>query len=838
WAPVDGADGYHAVTWPGGATCTAAGQEETTCTVTGLPGGVAVQAWVVSTTSDGTISSAAGPSDAVRPLSAPQAPESLEVEVDRRGSDVDEEVFATVRWEPPAGDGGLSITGYEVELTQDDGGAVSGSEAGCTDVSGDTTTCELTDLTEDADYRVTVAATNDRGTGPTAEVAFTAGTPPLAPTAPAATDLRTGGEIEVSWTASTTDTVTGHRARARPVPVEDGEVRTCEAEKGTDECSIDGLVNGAEYDIEVVALNAAGSSPAADEEERITPTGPPGPPTDVFAEPGDAQATVRWTAPDDDGGVDLTAYEVQIVDDDTSNPGCTADAPDTSCTVTGLTNGALYSFTVTATNDDGEDRTSPASDPSAAVTPATTPDAPTDVTATPLDDGSSVEVTWTAPADDGGSPLIEMEAKAVPTEGGVDRTCSADPEDEGCTITGLPSDTEVEVTVRASNDLGPGAPSTAETVITAADPDSDEGDDTGGEGGSSGGSSGGVAPAPTEPEESSDSDAPEPVSFNGSLPSLRGGLSSLLVDDRSRPATTSTTITAVQLSGVGTTTQIATAAATGVPAPVRDGLLTLPPGGTVTIRSTGLAAGTPAALWLFSEPRLLGTGTVGPDGEVEIEASLPGQVERGGHTLQLVGTTAGGEVTGVSVGVEVGDLDPRFSDVALGTTHWLAIERLAEQGVALGGTDGRYRPSAAVNRGQMAAFLDRLLGLPDPGEGTSTRTVPLSDVAGSEHEASIRRLVAAGIASGFTDGTYRPGEPVRRGQMATFLANAAGLGPVTSGAATDVAGNTHEQAIHAVMTAGIASGFSDGTYRPERAVTRAQMATLLVGLDDTLTTAR
>ncbi len=78
---------------------------------------------------------------------------------------------------------------------------------------------------------------------------------------------------------------------------------------------------------------------------------------------GDGQVVVSWTAPVANGGSAITSYAV------TAAPGgatCTATAPAVTCTVTGLTNGTAYTFTVTATNALG---TSPASAASAAVTP-------------------------------------------------------------------------------------------------------------------------------------------------------------------------------------------------------------------------------------------------------------------------------------------------------------------------------------------------------------------------------------------------------------------------------------------------------------------------------------
>jgi len=103
------------------------------------------------------------------------------------------------------------------------------------------------------------------------------------------------------------------------------------------------------------------------------PTGPgatvPDSPTSVSAVAGNTQATVSFTAPVNDGGSAITGYTV------TSDPdGITASGSSSPIIVTGLTNGTSYTFTVVATNSIGN---SASSDPSSAVTPSTTPSAPT-----------------------------------------------------------------------------------------------------------------------------------------------------------------------------------------------------------------------------------------------------------------------------------------------------------------------------------------------------------------------------------------------------------------------------------------------------------------------------
>jgi len=87
----------------------------------------------------------------------------------------------------------------------------------------------------------------------------------------------------------------------------------------------------------------------------------PGAPTSVTATAGNAQASVAFTAPASNGGSTITSYTV------TSSPGgITASGASSPITVTGLTNGTAYTFTVAATNTQGTGASSAASN---SVTP-------------------------------------------------------------------------------------------------------------------------------------------------------------------------------------------------------------------------------------------------------------------------------------------------------------------------------------------------------------------------------------------------------------------------------------------------------------------------------------
>ena len=210
---------------------------------------------------------------------------------------------------------------------------------------------------------------------------------PGAPTAAAA--VAGDGQATVSWTAPTSDggsAITSYTATASPGGA------TCTAAAPATSCTVTGLDNGTSYTFSVTATNAAGPSSASLASGAVTPTGPPGAPTGATAIAGNGQATVSWTAPASDGGSAITSYTA------TASPGgatCTAAAPATSCTVTGLANGTGYTFSVTATTGLG---TSSASSMSAAVTPtAPTPPAPTPTPASAA--ATSMPAPAAAPAD-------------------------------------------------------------------------------------------------------------------------------------------------------------------------------------------------------------------------------------------------------------------------------------------------------------------------------------------------------------------------------------------------------------------------------------------------------
>ena len=128
----------------------------------------------------------------------------------------------------------------------------------------------------------------------------------------------------------------------------------------------------------------------------------PATPTIASVSAGNAQATVSWNAPSHDGGSALLDYKV------TAHPGgatCVSnDAVETSCIVTGLTNGIEYRFSVQARNAIG---LSNDSENSPAVTPATTADAVTGLTLTSTN--KKLTANWIKPVQLGGGAFVRYE---------------------------------------------------------------------------------------------------------------------------------------------------------------------------------------------------------------------------------------------------------------------------------------------------------------------------------------------------------------------------------------------------------------------------------------------
>ena len=213
------------------------------------------------------------------------------------------------------------------------------------------------------------------------------------------------GSATVTWLAPLDDggaAVTGYEVRV--VDAGTGtQVGVRPAAAGDTSLVVDGLTNGTAYQLQVRALNRAGAGAYSALSDSVTPATVPGAPNIGDASAGDGSATVRWTAPGDNGGSAVTGYEVRVVDATSGAPvGALRPAgrDATSLVVNGLTNGGRYRFQVRALNEVGAGQLSSLS---AIVRPSGSPGRPLIGTASA--NGLRATVRWHAPSSEGGARI-------------------------------------------------------------------------------------------------------------------------------------------------------------------------------------------------------------------------------------------------------------------------------------------------------------------------------------------------------------------------------------------------------------------------------------------------
>ncbi|NDI85202.1 fibronectin type III domain-containing protein [Undibacterium crateris] len=244
---------------------------------------------------------------------------------------------ASVSFTAPASTGGSAITSYTVTVV----------ETGATFVAA-SSPISVTGLTNGTAYTFTVKATNVAGTG-TASAASTAVTPKTAQTI---TFNNPGTQ-----NFGTTPTLSASASSFYPVTFTSATTGVCTVSGSTLTFVTAGTCT--------INANQAGNSvfaAATQVQQSFTVNAVvPGAPAAPTATAGSTTASVSFSAPASNGGAAITGYTVTVVE-----TGATFVGASSPISVTGLTNGTAYTFTVKATNSAG---TGTASTASTAVTP-------------------------------------------------------------------------------------------------------------------------------------------------------------------------------------------------------------------------------------------------------------------------------------------------------------------------------------------------------------------------------------------------------------------------------------------------------------------------------------
>ncbi|MEV4181328.1 fibronectin type III domain-containing protein [Streptosporangium canum] len=189
---------------------------------------------------------------------------------------------------------------------------------------------------------------------------------PGAPTAPTAVAGVTSATV--SWTApaSNSGTITGYIV----TPYRNGVAQTpVTFNASATSRTLTGLTADVPYTFTVAAVNAIGTGSASPASNPVVPYNVPGRPVITAATAGTSAATLTWTAPSSNGSA-VTGYVVTPYINGVAQPTQTFTSTATTQTVTGLTPGTAYTFTVTAVNAAGPGQPS---EPSTTATPNSPP---------------------------------------------------------------------------------------------------------------------------------------------------------------------------------------------------------------------------------------------------------------------------------------------------------------------------------------------------------------------------------------------------------------------------------------------------------------------------------
>ncbi len=384
-------------------------------------------------------------------------------------------------WQAPASNGGATITRYRVFRSTNGSGSALVTSGGCANL-GVIFACTDTGLNNGQAYTYFVSADNSVGTGAPSNQVTSTPVGPTVPGSPQNLQASAGnGQNFLGWQAPASNggaTITRYRVFRSTNGSGSALITTggCANLGVIFACTDTGLNNGQAYTYFVSADNSVGTG-APSNQVNATPVGAtvPSAPLNLQASAGNAQNFLGWQPPASNGGATITSYRVfrgttssnQTV---ITTGGCANLGVIQSCTDTGLTNGQIYYYTVSAVNSVGTG--APSNQVNATPVGATVPSAPQNL-ATQSGNGQ-IFLGWQAPASNGGAPIIGYRVfrgttssnQMVVTSGGCANLSAV----LACTDTGLTNGQIYYYFVSAYNSVNQGPPSNIVSATPAAPP--------------------------------------------------------------------------------------------------------------------------------------------------------------------------------------------------------------------------------------------------------------------------------------------------------------------------------------------------------------------------------
>jgi|GEM_PF-3986742 len=779
---------------------------------------------------------------------------------------------ATVAGEVTA-NGGATVTvrgivySTEANPTLTDGTAVPASAAG-----NGTYSVELTDLAPGTTYYARAYATNSAGTGYGADVTFT--TEAIAPTVTSgqaseitATTAEIAGEVTADGGAAVTVRGVVYSTQANPTTATGTVVPASAAGSGAYSVELTGLVPGTTYYARAYATNTVGTSYGADIEfmaNSVAPTVASGSSSGVTA--SSATVTGEVTA---NGGATVTVsgivYSTEAnptLADGTAVPASAAGNGTYSVELTGLAPGTTYYARAYATNSAGTGYGADVSFTTEAIAPTVTSGQASGITTT------KAEVSGNVTADGGAAVTVRgivYSLTANPTlgNGTAVQAAAAGNGAFSVELTGLTPGKTYYARAYATNSEGTSYGSDIEfkTTVPASPPTMNQRT---------------LAWKTTDPRTGSTSNN-APTELIGSNVTLKGvvlstsggslGLPELVITktDRIELLSTMSGTYRLQLYVIAPDgTKL-----TGPEAKLifgQDGIVTIESGliqpyGTVKDAVTGKPIdGVRITLyWADTERNRAEGRTAGQQvslpaltGMLTANANPQSSLEDGRYGW-LVYPTGDYYLIAEKSGYERYDSRDAQAAMASGSTglvYNFSMKPLQEPGTPVDPTEpgqpeepgrtaylqgydtGQFMPEKSLTRAEMATILNRVL----TQKAVSTTASDYPDTRSHWAQEAIRTAGEQGWMRGYPSGNFEPQRSMTRAEFAQVLFNVLGLTETAGSSYTDVSNHWGAVAIAAVEREGLLSGYPDGTFQPDKLITRAEAVHVmnkLLGIDAT-----
>ena len=173
------------------------------------------------------------------------------------------------------------------------------------------------------------------------------------------------------------------------------------------------------------------------------------------------------------------------------------------------------------------------------------------------------------------------------------------------------------------------------------------------------------------------------------------------------------------------------------------------------------------------------------------------------------------------------DVSDIFLDVAPNAWYKDAVQYAYDNGLMTGVSDTEFAPEATTTRAMIVSMLARLEGV------ESANNAGFADVSNEWYATAVNWAASVGVVNGYEDGTFKPNTAITREQLAAILMNYAQYKGQDVSARADLNGYTDqpstwaEEAISWSVAEGLLTGVTADTLQPQGAATRAQVAAIL-----------